>query len=657
MKQWKGWALLSLLVGCTSVEQSVLEEMMPREDARDGDVQYWEALLTREESPALRARAARAIGRLRAESLDVVMTRALEIEQDPAVIEELLFAIGQTPSQRTIAALLQSLQDSRGGVRARAAEALGKRGDSTAVPALLAATEDSDPGVRGAALLALARIRGKRAAPERPLDESTEAALLQRLTERCQDSNGEVRWKAVYALAEIEIDGREAALREALDSSQREERFFALRGLTGLTDSAEFPVKAVASVLRDSDPHVAANAAWALALRGDPRVIPVLRSAFEKNPDSFHVRDYLLASLGKLVPVDAEWGEFFQAALDDVSPTVRARALKEWAPRGGDRARERIHMLARRPAPWDRWGATRAAGNLDPLPVYLLEERLVDEDPRVSVEALNALATLEGKQRHYGLRGLQHADMAMRGTALSILREHGAEEDATAVGVVLLESTGDENAEVRVEAVRTLAALGGNEATQRLLDARGDPSAAVRRAVEEGLANSDEKPRVVPSESRSTVTLEYGQDYSQKDSAPRVELQTTRGEIVLELFREDAPRHVKSFLNRMAQGAYDDLSFHRVVTGFVVQGLDPRGDGWGSGGVLLHDEINPRPYLTGALGMPNAGPDTGGCQIFITHVPTPHLDGNYTVFGQVVEGMDVVDRLEVGDRCLGIERL
>jgi cyclophilin family peptidyl-prolyl cis-trans isomerase len=99
------------------------------------------------------------------------------------------------------------------------------------------------------------------------------------------------------------------------------------------------------------------------------------------------------------------------------------------------------------------------------------------------------------------------------------------------------------------------------------------------------------------------------------------------------------------------------LTFHRVVSGFVVQGLDPRGDGWGTGGIFLRDEINPVPYLAGTVGMPNAGPDTGGCQIFITHVPAPHLDGRYTVLGRVVDGIDVVDALDLGDLCRRVELL
>ena len=104
-----------------------------------------------------------------------------------------------------------------------------------------------------------------------------------------------------------------------------------------------------------------------------------------------------------------------------------------------------------------------------------------------------------------------------------------------------------------------------------------------------------------------------------------------------------------SFIDRVREGFYDGLIWHRVVSNFVIQGGDPRGDGWGSAGDTLRDEIHTGRYVRGAVGMPKAGKDTGSCQIFITHIPTPHLDGNYTIFGQVIEGLEVVDRIEVGD--------
>jgi cyclophilin family peptidyl-prolyl cis-trans isomerase len=94
------------------------------------------------------------------------------------------------------------------------------------------------------------------------------------------------------------------------------------------------------------------------------------------------------------------------------------------------------------------------------------------------------------------------------------------------------------------------------------------------------------------------------------------------------------------------------VSFHRVVPNFVVQGGDPRGDGNGGPGYQIRCEINARRYGRGSLGMALSGKDSGGSQFFITHTPQPHLDGGYTVFGEVVEGMDVVDRVLQGDLIL-----
>jgi cyclophilin family peptidyl-prolyl cis-trans isomerase len=130
---------------------------------------------------------------------------------------------------------------------------------------------------------------------------------------------------------------------------------------------------------------------------------------------------------------------------------------------------------------------------------------------------------------------------------------------------------------------------------------------------------------------------------------PLVTLETSKGEIRIRCFAREAPVHVASFVTLAQNGHYDGLIWHRVVSNFVIQGGDPRGDGWGGAGYTIRDEISTRPYVRGSVGMPKAGKDTGGGQIFITHVPTPHLDGNYTIFGEVVAGLDVVDRIEVGD--------
>jgi peptidyl-prolyl cis-trans isomerase B (cyclophilin B) len=124
-------------------------------------------------------------------------------------------------------------------------------------------------------------------------------------------------------------------------------------------------------------------------------------------------------------------------------------------------------------------------------------------------------------------------------------------------------------------------------------------------------------------------------------------MDTTSGPIVFELFDEDAPNTVANFRKLAGEGFYDGLSFHRVIRDFMIQGGCPEGTGTGGPGYTFADEINPHKVVRGALAMANAGPDTNGSQFFIvTAAACPWLDGKHTVFGQVTEGMDVVDALE-----------
>ena len=123
--------------------------------------------------------------------------------------------------------------------------------------------------------------------------------------------------------------------------------------------------------------------------------------------------------------------------------------------------------------------------------------------------------------------------------------------------------------------------------------------------------------------------------------------ETEKGDIVIELFAEKAPKTVNNFVFLAREGFYDDTTFHRVLEGFMAQGGDPTGTGRGGPGYSFEDEFHPdlKHDRPGRLSMANAGPNTNGSQFFITFVPTPHLDGRHAVFGQVVEGMDVLDQL------------
>ncbi|AMJ68016.1 hypothetical protein AXW84_04310 [Hymenobacter sp. PAMC 26628] len=135
----------------------------------------------------------------------------------------------------------------------------------------------------------------------------------------------------------------------------------------------------------------------------------------------------------------------------------------------------------------------------------------------------------------------------------------------------------------------------------------------------------------------------------------RVKISTTQGDIVLELKVNDAPGSVANFVALVRRHFYDGLYFHRVVPDFVAQGGDPRGDGSGSTDYTLRSEFGDLRYQEGSVGLASAGKDTESCQWFITHTPTPHLDGRYTIFAQVVSGMTVVHHLEIGDKIVAVE--
>lgn len=133
------------------------------------------------------------------------------------------------------------------------------------------------------------------------------------------------------------------------------------------------------------------------------------------------------------------------------------------------------------------------------------------------------------------------------------------------------------------------------------------------------------------------------------DDLPRVKIETSKGPIVIELFENEAPQTVGNFVSLVEAGKYDNTIFHRVLPGFMAQGGDPKGDGTGGPGYNIYCECyekNHRNHFRGTLSMAHAGKDTGGSQFFLTFVPTPHLNGAHTAFGRVIEGMDVLTKLQ-----------
>ena len=143
------------------------------------------------------------------------------------------------------------------------------------------------------------------------------------------------------------------------------------------------------------------------------------------------------------------------------------------------------------------------------------------------------------------------------------------------------------------------------------------------------------------------MTIDTSKQYS-------ATIETEKGNLVLELFASDVPMTVNNFVFLARDGFYDGTTFHRVIPGFVAQGGYPIGDGTGNPGYRFDDEFSEHTHVTGALSMANLGANTNGCQFFITLAPQHHLDGKHSVFGQLIEGMDVLESIEQGDVIIGI---
>ena len=146
-----------------------------------------------------------------------------------------------------------------------------------------------------------------------------------------------------------------------------------------------------------------------------------------------------------------------------------------------------------------------------------------------------------------------------------------------------------------------------------------------------------------------SVTIDPNKKYS-------ATLKTSRGEIVCDLFAKDAPKTVNNFVFLAKEKFYDGTVFHRVIADFMIQGGDPTGTGRGGPGYRFEDEVknNPHKHQVGSLSMANAGPNTNGSQFFITHVATDWLNGKHTVFGQVLQGQNVVNEIQAGDELLSV---
>lgn len=657
-----------------------LEELARLEDARSlGDGRLLE-LLRSEPDARVRRRAATALGRFPYPRFGAEVTealvRALE-DPDLGVREAAAFALGLRADPSSGGTLLAYRNDPEPSLRARVVEAASRIDDPGLHGPLMLALRDADLGVRMEAAVGTARW-----SRDEPLAAEIDRALLDalhpyRIAPGSQPKSAveaELVWRILWALGRRKAELGRGPFLEYASSEVALERLFALRGLAQLPPDAD-GLRAVLGALvgprATSDWRVAYEAAVALgrfapglppgsgpeAARG--RALAALRAASEHA--SAHVRAGAMEAVAAFGDED-EVLAILQRGRLDLSVMVRAATLRSRAALAtGAEALEILARGAKDEDPVVRAAAADAAGaSADPGAVPILLGLAHDPSLLVATRAVEKLGALPGAEVGRALNGfLAHADNGLRLAAVLALKQDPTRADAAALALAAGTSQGDISSEVAFNALEVLALLASPEARATVEAAQGDARPHVRAVARRLMRETfGAEPRLDEPPAAEPLPVPVpGKDHPLYRFNPLVELSTTRGTMVFELFPAEAPVHVHGFLALVEQGAYDGLTFHRVVPDFVIQGGDYRGDGNGARpwqGEALRAEFTPRKYTRGSLGMPrNEDPDSGGSQFFVTHVPTPHLDGRYTLFGELRAGGDVLDAIEIGDRILG----
>ncbi|HEY7058597.1 MAG TPA: HEAT repeat domain-containing protein, partial [Vicinamibacterales bacterium] len=602
----------------------------------------------------VRRRAALAIGRVGLPEGVAPLQTALT-DTDPAVRQMAAFGLGLIGDRSAVAGLTTALQDADPLVRGRAAEALGLIGDSSAGAAVGAMTAGY---IKQGAIASLAPDEERW--PLTPESDATRLGLFalvrlkawEGLASAVLDSSGRpvsAWWPVAYALQRINDPRALGPLQQLVQGQGRYTRAFAARGLGRLKDPSSTPLLIALLRRERRDEALAVTSVRALAELNAQDAVAPLVDVLSADTTSPNLRLETVTALGAL-HAKAALAPVQDLATDEW-PVMRAAALRAAAAIDPDA----FLLMLSGMEPDPHWLVRAALADvLGSLPANVAIDRVralvEDQDTRVIPAALGALERLKAP----GLDGLLvkalgHADFSVRAAAARALGELKPEGGAAALRDAYQKGLADSTYEARDAALTALAGYGAAEATDTLKTALTDKDWPLRIRAAELLAKLDPSadvihairpvptPGAAPYSSPELLAPEY---------SPHAFIETAKGTIEIELTVLDAPQTTQNFMALARKGFFNGLQIHRVVLNFVIQDGDPRGDGEGGPGYTIRDELNDRPFVRGVVGMALSWRDTGGSQFFITHSPQPHLDAKYTVFGHVVNGMDVVDKIQ-----------
>ncbi len=611
------------------------------------------AVLARDGDAGIRRRAVMAIGRVGMVAGMPAVVAALA-DPEEGVRAAAAFALGLIGDAQGASPLQAALKDPSPLVRGRAAEALGLLGEASSAGAIaetaagcaavIAGIAPDDDGVRTGdedvcrlSILALVRLR--------QYDALARVVL---------DANGAPvsRWWPVAFALQRTADRRAAGPLVALASGPGVyTQAFAIRGLAALRDGRAADLAARAAANRDHDVRLRAEAIRALGRLGVRESLAMMVGLVEDRATPAPLRLEAIAAIGAIG--DARAFESMVDLFASPSPVIRAAAMTAAARLDGDGFLLAVSSRERDPD----WSVrANLATVLARLPADkarpAIEDLLSDADARVQAPALRAFADVAGKDADgVLLKALQAPDFTVRAEAASLIGERRPEGGAAALAAAYARGESDANHAARVAALQALAKYPAVDAHPPLTRALSDREWAVRLAAarllrQGGVSGAD---AVRPAPVRQDAAFFESERLLRPAYTPHAYIETRAGTIHLELNMVDAPFTTLAFIELARAGFFDGLRVHRLIPNFVIQAGDPRGDGQGGPGYAIRDELNTLPFVRGTLGIALDGRDTGGSQFFITLSPQPHLDAQYTVFGRVIGGWDVLDRVSLGD--------
>jgi len=636
------------------------EEILRLENARDTGSRLQD--MARNGSKLVKARALRALGRAQDPALAPLFADLMK-DGDVAVRHEAVLAMGllfENGDESTLLDAFRKEKDPR--VRDAMVEAVGRCGSAAkGVPFLaeIAAGPDTTLAFRACLGLGLLGQRGV---------DITEA--IPTLGNVSRSRAASVRWATAFALFRGKPASAPPIARLMLNDPDPLVRIFALRGIGASQHRQNSLAAAIAPLVQDPDWRVRVEAVKAIAgVKGFALVSVIGLATDDRVP---LVRLAAIEALGSL---QASQGlGFIQTILRESDDTrMRGAAIVADSRIEGDGMIPELGSLRESPDWRIRRSVAEALGNLrSDQARNVLGKMVTDPEPKVLAVVAQSLGNFPQILALNDLQALLRSDdIAVLANASSALGQRGDRQaviplcDAYdrltsptdtepmveilgALKTILMGGEGPTRGELKEEArARALATL---EAGLRDTDHEVSAAAATALQAIDGVDRSDH----VSTASGTNYPLYL--DEIRSLGSPRVRIVTSDGDLVLELYPGEAPNTVANFLHLAGQGFFNGLSFHRVIPDFVTQDGCPRGDGWGSPGYEIRCEYNDLHYdSAGVVGMALSGKDTGGSQYFITHSPQPHLDGRYTIFGRVVEGLPLLSKILPGDTIERVE--